>query len=109
METLGRRLAATPLPEDARGAVEADYNHARSQLEFGIEQLQKVGAEVDGRVGDQNPVKAIEDALSRRKYDEILLSTLPSGASRWLGQDLPHKVTRKFKGHVTVVTASRTH
>jgi hypothetical protein len=109
METLGRRLAATPLPEDARGAVEADYNHARSQLEFGIEQLQKVGAEVDGRVGDPNPVKAIEDALSRRKYDEIILSTLPSGASRWLGQDLPHKVTRKFKGHVTVVTASRTH
>ena len=68
-----------------------------------------LGAEVDGDVGDANPVKAIEDALSRRKYDEIILSTLPSGVSRWLGQDLPHKVTRKFKGPVTVVTALRSH
>jgi hypothetical protein len=79
MESLGRRLATTPLPEDARGAVEADYDHARKQLEFGIGQLQKLGAEVDGTVGDANPVKAIEDALSRRKYSEIILSTLPSG------------------------------
>ena len=109
MESLGRRLAVTPLAEDARGAAEADWDHARNQLEFGIEQLQKLGAEVDGNVGDANPVKAVEDALSRRKYDEIILSTLPSGVSRWLGQDLPHKVTRKFKGPVTVVTASRSH
>ena len=109
MESLSRRLAAVPLPEDARGSAEADYDHARRQLEIGIEQLQKLGAEVNGDVGDANPVKAIEDALSRRKYDEIILSTLPSGVSRWLGQDLPHKVTRKFKGPVTVVTASRSH
>jgi hypothetical protein len=103
------RLAAAPLPGDLSWSEEADYDHARRQLEFGIEQLQKLGAEVDGDVGDANPVKAIEDALSRRKYDEIILSTLPSGISRWLGQDLPHKLTRKFKGPVTVVTASRSH
>ena len=101
------RLATAPLPEAVRGAAEADYDHARSQLEIGIEQLQRLGAKVDGNVGDPNPVKAIQDALSRRKYDEIILSTLPSGVSRWLGQDLPHKVTRKFKGPVMVVTASR--
>ena len=109
LESLSRRLAAVPLPEDARGAAEADYDHARRQLEIGIEQLQRLGANVDGDVGDANPLKAIEDTLTRRKYDEIILSTLPSGVSRWLGQDLPHKVTRKFKGPVTVVTASRSH
>ena len=108
MQMLGRRLGSNlPLPGDTRTAFEADYDHARSQLEFGIEQLQMLGAQVDGDVGDANPVKAIEDALSRRKYDEIILSTLPSGVSRWLGQDLPHKVKRKFKGPVTVVTVSR--
>jgi hypothetical protein len=109
MDSLSRRLATTPLPGDVRGATEADYDHARRQLDIGIEQLHKVGAEVDGAVGDANPIKAIEDALSRRKYDEIILSTLPSGISRWLGQDLPHKLTRKFKGPVTVVIASRSH
>lgn len=109
MDSLNRRLAGAPLSEDMRGAAEADYDYARSQLEIGIEHLEKLGAEVDGKVGDPNPIKAIEDALSRRKYDEIILSTLPSGISRWLGQDLPHKLTRKFKGPVTVVTASRSH
>ena len=109
MDAINRRLAVVPLPGDVRGAAEVDYDHARSQLEIGIEQLQKLGAEVDGTVGDPNPVKAIQNALSRRKYDEIILSTLPSGVSRWLGQDLPHKVRRTFKGPVTVVTAPKSH
>jgi GABA permease len=107
METLTRRITNMPVPEEARGAEEADYDHARSRVEFGIEQLQRLGAEADGEVGNANPVKAVEDALSRRKYDEIIVSTLPSGVGRWLSQDLPHKVTRKFKGPVTVVTVSR--
>ena len=107
-ERLGRNLGrALPVPEDARGAVEADYDHARSRLEFGLGQLRQLGANVDGTVGDSNPLKAIEDALSRWKCDEIILSTLPSGLSRWLGQDLPHKVKRKFKIPLKVVTASR--
>src|SRR3712207_2031597 len=58
-QSLGRHLGGLPVPEDARGDVEADYEHARRQLEFGIEQLQKLGAAVDGEVGDANPVKAV--------------------------------------------------
>ena len=108
MSMMGRRLvSALPFPEDSRGAQETDYDHAQRRVEFGIEQLKRMGAEVDGQVGDANPFKAIEEALSRRKCDEIILSMLPSGASRWLKQDLPHKVTRKFAIPVTVVTASR--
>ena len=107
METLTRRITNMPVTEGARGAEEGDYNHARGRVEFGIEQLQKLGAHVDGEMGNANPVKAVEDALSRRKYDEIMLSTLPSGVGRWLSQDLPHKVKRKFKGPVTVVTVHR--
>ena len=107
MEMLTRRITNMPVTEDARGAEEADYDHARGRLAIGIEQLQKLGAEVDGEVSNANPVQAVEDALSRRKYDEIILSTLPSGIGRWLSQDLPHKVTRKLKGPVTVVTVLR--
>ena len=76
-------------------------------MEFGIEQLQKLGAEVDGEVGNANPAKAVQDALSRRQYDEIILSTLPSGVGRWMSQDLPHRVRRMFKGPVKVVTVTR--
>jgi hypothetical protein len=107
LETLTRRITNLPVTDDARGAEDADYDHAQQRVEFGIDQLQKLGAEVDGEVGNPNPAKAVEDALSRRKYDEIILSTLPSGVGRWLSQDLPHKVRRMFKGPVTVVTVTR--
>ncbi len=108
MEALTRRITNMPVTDEARGAEEADYEHARGRVQFGIEQVRRLGAtEVDGEVGDANPFKAVEDALSRRKYDEIILSTLPSGVGRWLSLDLPRKVSRKFKGPVKVVTVHR--
>ncbi len=107
MEALTRRITNMPVTDEARGTSEADYEHAQGQVEFGIEQLQRLGAQVNGEVGDANPVKAVEDALSRQKYDEIILSTLPSGMGRWLGQDVPHKVKRKFKGPVAVIPVTR--
>ena len=107
LESLTRRITNMPVTEDARGTAESDYAHAQGRVEFGIEQLQKLGARADGEVGDANPVKAVEDALSRRTYDEIIVSTLPGGVGRWLGQDVPQKVKRKFKGPVTVVSVSQ--
>ncbi len=107
METLTRRITNLPVTDEARGADEADYEHARGRVAFGIEQLQKLGADVDGEVGNPNPVRAVQDALSRDKYDEIILSTLPKRVGGWLSQDLPNKVKRKFKGPVTVVAVSR--
>ena len=107
MEALTRRISNMPVTDEARGAEEGDYEHARGRVAFGIEQLQKLGATVDGEVGDANAYKAVVDALSRRQYDEIVLSTLPKRAGGWLSQDLPNKVKRKFKGPVTVVAVSR--
>jgi hypothetical protein len=107
IETLTRRITNMPVTDEARGAEEADYEHARGRVEFGIEQLRRLGAEADGEVGNPNPVKAVEDALARRKYDEIILSTLPNRVGGWLSQDLPSKVKRKFKGRVTIVAVSR--
>jgi GABA permease len=107
IETLTRRITNLPVTDEARGADEADYDHARGRVAFGIEQLQKLGADVNGEVGNPNPFKAVQDALSRHKYDEIILSTLPKRVGGWLSQDLPNKVKRKFKGPVTVVAVSR--
>ncbi|MGH2686268.1 MAG: hypothetical protein ACRDJP_12450, partial [Actinomycetota bacterium] len=62
-----------------------------------------LGAEVIGGVGDANPLQAIGDVLRDWSFDEVVLSTLPAGASRWLRQDLPHRVERQFKLPVTHV------
>jgi hypothetical protein len=66
---------------------------ARRRLERAIERFRELGAEVDGEVGDEHPVQAIRDVLDRgEEVDEIILSTLPPGLSRWLKLDLPHRV-----------------
>ncbi len=49
------------------------------------------GTEVTGHVGDHEPLMAIEDAIHRAAYDEIIISTLPRRLSRWLHLDLVSK------------------
>ena len=49
------------------------------------------GSEVTGHVGDHEPLMAIEDAIHRAPYDEIVISTLPHRLSRWLHLDLVSK------------------
>lgn len=49
------------------------------------------GAPVTGHVGDHEPLMAIEDAINRAPYDEIVISTLPRRLSRWLHLDLVSK------------------
>jgi GABA permease len=84
---------------------DGDYTEARNRLEQGLSALKRLGATVNGSVGDPDPLKAVQEILTRQQFDEIILSTLPSGVSRWLGQDLPHKLERKTHLPVSVVTA----
>jgi hypothetical protein len=80
---------------------------ARSNLDTELRRLREVGATADGAVGDPDPMKAIEQAVSQRQFDEIILSTLPPGISRWLALDLPHRVQRKIDIPLTVITAPK--
>jgi hypothetical protein len=62
-----------------------------------LARMQGAGLEVEGMVGDADPVIAVHDVWDPRRFDEIVISTLPTGASRWLAVDLPHRV-EKFTG-----------
>ena len=62
------------------------------------------GHEVTGHVGDPEPLMAIQDAINLGNYDEIIISTLPLGVSRWLKLDLVSK-TRGLGLPVTHVLA----
>ena len=68
--------------------------------------MQGLGVTVTGAVGETDAVRAVKSVLDSRPIDEIIISTLPTSLSRWLHQDLPHRVERKFKLPVTVVTAA---
>jgi hypothetical protein len=75
---------------------ESGSTSARRRLAAGLARLREAGATSDGEVGDASPLRAIGECLARQQFDEIILSTLPSGASRWLRQDLPSRIQRKF-------------
>jgi hypothetical protein len=66
-----------------------------------------MGAEASGEIGSRDPIEAVHDALRSHPADEIILSTLPPGISRWLGQDVPTRLRGSVLVPVTVVTATR--
>ena len=82
---------------------------AQQRMEEALEGLREVGAEVEGLVGDGSPADAvaavvdIEGYEHHQPFDEIILSTLTPGISRWLRQDLPHRLERHHGIPVTHV------
>jgi cell pole-organizing protein PopZ len=74
---------------------------AAQRLERALARFRDLGAEAEGEIGDEAPLQAIADAVRERTFDEIILSTFPPGLSRWLRQDLPHRVERTFDVTVT--------
>lgn len=80
----------------------SDRGIARRRLAAALERMRALGAEADGEVGDAAPLQAINDVLTRGlRFDEIILMTLPPGPSRWLRQDLVHRLTRTVPIPVT--------
>ena len=71
---------------------DAGVDEAQRVLEVALPKLSEAaGAEVTGSVGDAEPLMAIQDAVNLGDYDEIIVSTLPLGISRWLKLDLVSK------------------
>jgi hypothetical protein len=67
-------------------------DEAHQALEAALPKLSEAaGSEVTGGIGDSEPLMAIQDEVNLNHYDEIIISTLPLGISRWLKLDLVSK------------------
>jgi hypothetical protein len=75
------------------------------RVERAVQQLTKAGVTVDGIVGDSDPMVAVQEAWDPRRFDEVIVATLPTGASRWMAADLPRRVERLIGARVTSVVA----
>jgi GABA permease len=80
--------------------------HARHVLDYALARFRTEGIDATGNVGDENPVLAVADAFRQWLSDEIIVSTLAPGASKWLKRDLPHRLARRFRVPVTHITES---
>jgi hypothetical protein len=88
---------------------------AEAVLEEGMRQIRALdptgSVEVTGEVGDANPVYAAEVVKNRgEQIDEVIVSTLPKGASRWVLGNVPKKMERIFPDiDVTHLVAEDVH
>jgi hypothetical protein len=100
-------VPATP-PTDHPWTDEEAWANAKRRLTEAVDNFGAAGIHIDrGEVGDAHPVMAVQDLLNRgEEFDEIVLSTLPPGPSKWLKLDLPHRLEVSFGLPVRVVTGS---
>jgi hypothetical protein len=68
---------------------------ARERLDAALERMRAAGLpNVSGAVGNPDPVVAVMEAWDPMKFDEILVSTLPTGSSRWIAANLPRRLEK---------------
>ena len=86
---------------DARAQAEA-----KARLEEALAVLAASGMGATGEVGDPSPVLAVDDLLRRGEHvDEIIVSTLPVGMSRWIAGNLVRRLRTHTGLPVTHVVA----
>ena len=85
------------VPASPRGAswsfdMHSGQDAAEHDLEGALERLRSHGLDVQGSVGDPDPVAAVSDSANTGSYDEVIVSTLPKHLSKWLKVDVARKV-----------------
>jgi hypothetical protein len=72
----------------------AEREEARTRLDQACVALRERGIESDGVLGDADPVVAVQEVWDPGRFDEIIVSTFATGASRWMQIDLPHRIAK---------------
>ena len=78
---------------------------ATRTLEEALTRLREEGLTAEGAVGHADPVIAVTDAWDPKRYDEIIISTLPLDVSKWLSAGVPQRIERLTGARVTHVIA----
>ncbi len=67
-----------------------------------------LGPNLTTEIAAGDPVAAIRRIMERSSFDEIIISTLPPGSSRWLKLDLPTRIERAFNLPLTTLVQTKT-
>ena len=102
-------LLVPATPHGLAWAADPDAGHEAAELhrEAFVGELRTEGLNVaDAKLGDPDPLAAIEDECNFHDYDELIVSTLPLKLSKWLRVDLPRKARAATGLPVTHVVGS---
>lgn len=91
VELAGREPAAFTLVVPAT-PVGGGRQAAQEKVQEAVERLRRAGLEADGFVGASDPITAVSEAWDPRRFDEIVVSTLPMRFSKWLHAGLPERI-----------------
>ena len=67
---------------------------AHRRLAEALEHLRGHGLEIDGSIGDADPLVAVAEMWDPKRHDEVIVSTLPVQISKWLHAGLPHRIEK---------------
>lgn len=81
---------------------------AQEALTAACDRLRAEGFEIEGSVGNPDPIVAVTEAWDPKLYDEIVLSTLPMRFSKWLHAGLPERIEKLTGAPVTHVISQPT-
>jgi hypothetical protein len=92
---LAERAAQSPLHVTLLAPVLwSEREDARRRVDDAVERMRAGGIEAEGMLGDGDPVVAVQEAWNPGRFDEVVVSTFSTGASRWMQVDLPHRVAK---------------
>lgn len=99
-------LFGMPVPIEAtQESMEEAQHRSERRLRAMVEAITALGGDADGEVGSVDPYSAVEQVLEREDFDEVIVSTLPPGISRWIRMDLPSRIERLAPCPVVTVEA----
>lgn len=76
---------------------------AQKRLDATLERLSSLDVEAHGKVGDVDPLVAVEDAVRLFRPQEIVVSTHPKGRSNWLERGVVNALRERYDVPVTHV------
>lgn len=82
-----------------------DHVPCEQRVAEAVEHLRDAGLEVNGIVGAPDPAVAVKEVWDPRHYDEVVVSTLPLGDSKWLPARLPERIRQATDAPVTHVVS----
>ena len=105
LRALRARAAAGPIQVTIVAPADVGRAATARRVERAIARLEADDVAVEGMVGHPDPIVAVQDVWDPRRFDEVIVSTLPTDVSRWMALDLPRRIERFTGAQVTHVVA----